>query len=124
MRLDLHVPGNGVEASCRPHGRQFHDMADAGGNGPIDQRDLIGHLPWRCAMRNEQPIDATKRLHKRLRLIEVDRGGGDTAGQLGRIGPPGQRNDIDRIGGKEAGQRRADATCPPAMAMRGWRAVD
>src|ERR1700722_11019777 len=62
-------------------------------------------------MRNEQPVGATKRLHKRVRLIEVDRGGGDPAGQLGSVGAPGKRNDIDRIGSKKAGQRRADATC-------------
>src|ERR1700691_5288276 len=64
-------------------------------------------------MRNEQPIGATKRRHKRVRLIEVDRGDGDTAGQLGRIGPPGQRDEFDCIRAKKTGQRRADATGRP-----------
>jgi len=86
-------------------------MADASGDGAVDQRDLVGHLLWRRAMRNEQPIGSTKSILKRMRLIEIDSGDAGTLGQLSRVGPPGQHGDIDRIGSEEAGQRRADATC-------------
>ena len=55
-------------------------MADAGSNGGVDQCDLVGHLLWRRAMRNEQPIGTTKRLVKRMRLIEIDRGDAETLG--------------------------------------------
>src|ERR1700730_10035013 len=85
-------------------------MADASGDGAVDQRDLVAHLLWRRAMRNEQPIGPTKRILKRMRLIEIDSGDAGTLGQLSRIGPPGQHGDIDRIGSEEAGRRRADAT--------------
>ena len=85
-------------------------MADASGDGAVDQRDLVGHLLWRRAMRNEQPIGPTKSILKRMRLIEIDSGDAGTLGQLSRVGPPGQHGDIDRIGSEEAGQRRADAT--------------
>src|SRR5258705_3151971 len=85
-------------------------MAAASGDGAVDQRDLVGHLLWRRAMRNEQPIGTTKCLLKRMRLIEIDSGDAGTLGQLSRVGPPGQHGDIDRIGSEQAGQRRADAT--------------
>ena len=85
-------------------------MADASGDGAVDQRDLVGHLLWRRTMRNEQPIGPTKRIPKGMRLIEIDSGDAGTLGQLSRVGPPGQHGDIDRIGSEEAGQRRADAT--------------
>ena len=84
-------------------------MADASGDGAVDQRDLVGHLLWRRAMRNEQPIGPTKRILKRMWLIEIDSGDAGTLRQLNRVGPPGQHGEIDRIGIKEAGQRRADA---------------
>ena len=110
MRLDLHVPGKRIEARCRPQGGEFDNLADASSDGGVDQRDLVGHLLWRRAMRNEQPIGPTKCLLKRMRLIEIDSGDAGTLGQLSRVGPPGQHDYIDRIGSEEAGQRRADAT--------------
>ena len=61
-------------------------------------------------MRNEEAIGTTKRILKRMRLIEIDRGDADTLRHLGRIGPPGQHGDIDRIGSKEAWSGLADAT--------------
>ena len=48
-------------------------------------------------MRKEQPIGTTKRLLKRMRLIEINSGDAGVAGQLNRVGPPGQHGDIDRI---------------------------
>ena len=53
-------------------------------------------------MRNEEPIGTTKRLLKRIRPIEIDRSYRDTVRRLGSIGPPGQRHDVDRVGGEQA----------------------
>jgi hypothetical protein len=84
-------------------------LADAGRDGTVDQRDLVGHLLWRRAVRKEQPIGAMKRVLKRMRLIEINSGNAGPLGQLNCVGAPGQHDDIDRIGSKQAGQRRADA---------------
>ena len=111
MRLDLHMPGKRVEARCRPQSREFDNMADAGSNGGVDQRDFVDQLLWRRAMRDKEAIGTTKCIEKRMRPIEIDRRDADTSGQLNRIGSPGQHSDVDRFGNQEAGQGRADATC-------------
>src|SRR6267378_1660524 len=109
VSLDLHMPGKRIEARCRPQGGEFDNLADASSDGAVDQRDLVGHLLWRRAMRKEQPIGPMKRVLKRMRLIEINSGDAGPVGQLSCVGPPGQDDDIDWIGSEEAGQRRADA---------------
>src|SRR5258705_14007314 len=94
-------------------------MAAASGDGAVDQRDLVGHLLWRRAMRNEQPIGPTKSILKRMRLIEIDSGDAGTLGQLSRVGPPGQHGDIDRIGSEEAWS----ASSRRDLSRRLWRSA-
>jgi len=47
-------------------------MADASGDGAVDQRISVGPLAWRVHAKYEQPIGPTKSILKSMLVIEIE----------------------------------------------------